>query len=265
MKDTSKIALGLHGVGIGYNGKALFAPFDLEIARGTLNVIIGANGSGKSTLLHTIAGVIPPIEGKVEILGIDSSKLSARQRSRKIGMVFTERSTAGGLTVREFVETGRYPYVGLLARMSAEDKRIVQDAMEATGIDKKADCHLAEISDGERQKSMIAAALARQTEIMLFDEPTNFLDVASRLEIMSLIKNLVKEKGITALISTHDVAAALAVADNVITILPDDKQPVSIDCMGSVNADARLNSAFARHGVKYDPQSRDFVLESVRQ
>lgn len=249
---------------IGYRGRGLFSPFSLTVPRGTMNVIVGANGTGKSTLLHTIAGLLPPVAGEIFIDGENLKQMGRRSQARTMSFVYTERNAATGLTVREVVETGRYPHTGFLGRMSAEDKVVVEAAMHDVGIEHKADAYLSDISDGERQKTMIARVLAQQTPVVLLDEPTNFLDAASRIETLGLIKRLTAEKGITALISTHDIPTALSLADNVITVLPSDAAPVEITPVGSDRAIHRLDSVFVDRGIRFDPMRRDYILNQLK-
>lgn len=237
---------------IGHGGKALLPPIDLTVPGGSLTVLVGANGAGKSTLLHTIGATLPAVSGRVLIDGEDVRAMSRKQLARKVALVYTERYTSGGLTVRELVGMGRHPYTGLFGRLSATDRAIVDEAMADTGISAKADNFVSDISDGERQKAMIARALAQQTPVILLDEPTNFLDVASRIEVMTLIKRLVTEKGLTALISTHDVSAALPLADNVLVLLPGDAEPAAVHPRDSEQTRARLERVFADRGIVFD-------------
>ena len=249
----------LNNLVIGYRGRGLFAPFSITVPSGTMNVIVGANGTGKSTLLHTVAGLLPVVAGQVVVNGKNLKQMSRRQLSQTMSFVNSERHTASGLTVREVVETGRYPFTGFLGRMSAEDRTIVNASMCDVGISHKADAYLSDISDGERQKTMIARVLAQQTPVILLDEPTNFLDAASRIETLGLIRQLTSEKGITALISTHDIPTALSLADNVITVLPDDDIPIEITPTGSEQSICRLDRIFADRRVRFDPVRSDFV------
>lgn len=262
MNITSDIhdAISLRNLAIGYRGVPLFEPVSLDIPAGTLNVIVGANGSGKSTLLHTIGGNIPPVGGSVFLNGKDAARMGRRRLARTLSLVYTERLIAGGLTVRELVDMGRNPYTGFTGRLSAEDRDIVNRAIADAGIEAKADSFLSDVSDGERQKAMIARALAQQTPVMLLDEPTNFLDAASRLELLSLIQTLVRDKGITVLLSTHDTATALPIADKVITVLPDAKPPVACTPAGSRETIARLDRVFADRGIRFDTLRGDFIL-----
>ena len=258
--NSGQAAIRLENVAIGYGGRPLFRPFSFEIEKGTFTVVIGANGSGKSTLLHTIGGTLAPVGGKVFIDGTDIRDLSGRQLARRLGLVYTERMAAGGLTVRELVEMGRHPYTGCLGRLSAKDRVQVDHAMNLTGIKEKSECFLSEISDGERQKAMVARAIDQETPIMILDEPTNFLDAASRIETLSLVRSLVRDNGMTVLLSTHDTGVALEMADNVLTVLPrDEVNPVSVDKLESEQAVRRLKTVFFDRGIVYDPERKDFV------
>ena len=259
-KNKSVSAVKAVDLAIGYNGKALFPAFSFELRPGTFNVVIGENGSGKSTLLHTIGGNLKPVAGRVEAGGVDVNRASAREIARTISLVYTDRLVSGGLTVREVVEMGRHPHTGFLGRLGAEDRVIVESAMNSVGIMHKSDSFLADVSDGERQKTMIARALAQETPVLMLDEPTNFLDAASRMEIMQLIRQLVDEKHLTAIVSTHDTATALVHADSVLTILPDDARAVSVDACGTPEAFDRLDKVFASRGIGFDVSRNDFVM-----
>lgn len=246
-------SVGLHGVTIGYRQNALFGAFDLDIAPATFNILVGANGSGKSTLLKTIGGVIPALTGSVTIAGEPVDRLSPRRLSRLVSHVRTARNdAAAALTVREIVEMGRYPYTGFTGRLGSADHSIVDDAMSAVGIAHKCACRVGDISDGEHQKALIARAIAQRTPLVMLDEPTNFLDAASRIELLTLLADLVRGTGMTVLMSTHDTAA-FAVADNIVTVNPAGSVPVSLDAVGSDAANLRLSEIFAERGITFDP------------
>ena len=257
-------AINIVNLSIGYSGKPLFRPFSLEIPQGSLTVMVGANGTGKSTLLHTLAGSLPAVSGRIFIHGEDLRALSFRRKARLISLTYTERLLSGGLTVKELVEMGRQPYTGFMGHLSQEDNDIVTDALDMVGIAHKCDSFLSDISDGERQKVMIARALAQQTPVMLFDEPTNFLDAASRLEILHLIRDLVNRNSITAVLSGHDIAPMLAIADHVVTVLPENVDNVAGIAMhpaGSIQATERLDTVFADRGIRFSPDCNDFIFK----
>ena len=219
MEPTGAI-LGVQDLSIGYpacgrKGGRLYGALSLALRPGELTCLLGPNGAGKSTLLRTLGGLQRPLGGRVTWQGRPLERYGARERSRLLGVVLTDRSQAGGLRVRELVEMGRYPYTGFFGRLDATDRRAADEAIEAVGMTAKADSYVAELSDGERQKAMIAKTLAQQCPVILLDEPTAFLDVASRIEIMELLHRLACLQRKTVLLSTHDVGQALRLSDRI--------------------------------------------------
>ena len=184
-----------------------------EAHDGMLTCLIGANGAGKSTLLRTIAGFQLPLEGTVLLGGDDVQALSPRQRAERMAVVLTDRPDVMCTTVWEMVATGRAPFTGFWGRLSGKDRNIVTRSLRLVGIEWMADRTVASLSDGERQKVMIAKALAQQTPVVLLDEPTAFLDYPSRVEVMQLLLNIAHEEHKTVLLSTHDLDLALQTAD----------------------------------------------------
>lgn len=184
-----------------------------EAHDGMLTCLIGANGAGKSTLLRTIAGFQLPLEGTVLLGGDDVRALSPRQRAERMAVVLTDRPDVMCTTVWEMVATGRAPFTGFWGRLSGKDRDIVTRSLRLVGIEWMADRTVASLSDGERQKVMIAKALAQQTPVILLDEPTAFLDYPSRVEVMQLLLNIAHEEHKTVLLSTHDLDLALHTAD----------------------------------------------------
>ena len=184
-----------------------------EARDGMLTCLIGANGAGKSTLLRTIAGFQLPLEGTVLLGGDDVRALSPRQRAERMAVVLTDRPDVMCTTVWEMVATGRAPFTGFWGRLSGKDRNIVTRSLRLVGIEWMADRTVASLSDGERQKVMIAKALAQQTPVILLDEPTAFLDYPSRVEVMQLLLNIAHEEHKTVLLSTHDLDLALHTAD----------------------------------------------------
>lgn len=186
-----------------------------EARDGMLTCLIGANGAGKSTLLRTIAGFQLPLEGTVLLGGDDVRALSPRQRAERMAVVLTDRPDVRCTTVWEMVATGRAPFTGFWGRLSGKDRNIVTRSLRLVGIEWMADRTVASLSDGERQKVMIAKALAQQTPVILLDEPTAFLDYPSRVEVMQLLLNIAHEEHKTVLLSTHDLDLALHTADRI--------------------------------------------------
>lgn len=202
-------------VGFGQKGKrtTLLKDLNLQLEQGSLVALLGRNGAGKSTLIRAITCDTAPIEGSVEINGTPASMISKHQLSRLVALVATERIMGGAFTISELVALGRQPHTGFLGRLSQHDKDVVNQCLEAVGIKHKAQQHVASLSDGERQKAMIAKALAQETPIIVLDEPTAFLDVASRIETMQLLHKLAHEQNKAVLLSSHDISQSLLLAD----------------------------------------------------
>lgn len=201
------------GYQVGKKRTEVHAGLYFQLFRGELTCLLGANGAGKSTLLRTLAAAQPSLSGGLRLLGRDLSDYSERELSRTIGVVLTDRTQAGGLTVYELVALGRQPYTGFFGWLDRKDKQLVEHALQAVEIAHKARCYMAELSDGERQKVMIAKALVQECPLILLDEPTAFLDVVSRIEIMNLLHRLAVEENRAILLSTHDIEQALVLAD----------------------------------------------------
>ena len=183
------------------------------IRSGELTCLLGENGSGKSTLLRTLSGFLPPLSGDITILGKPLKAYREKELATVIGVVLTEKSNLQNMTVEELVGMGRSPYTGFWGRLSAGDKAKVGEALSMVGIASLRDRLVQTLSDGERQKVMIAKALAQETPIIFLDEPTAFLDYPSKVEILHLLHRLSREMQKTVFLSTHDLELALQVAD----------------------------------------------------
>lgn len=218
-KKNKKKMITLKNLVVGYpdgrHTRQLNHAANEEAHDGMLTCLIGANGAGKSTLLRTIAGFQLPLEGTVLLGGDDVRALSPRQRAERMAVVLTDRPDVMCTTVWEMVATGRAPFTGFWGRLSGKDRNIVTRSLRLVGIEWMADRTVASLSDGERQKVMIAKALAQQTPIILLDEPTAFLDYPSRVEAMQLLLNIAHEEHKTVLLSTHDLDLALQTADRI--------------------------------------------------
>ncbi len=199
----------------------VLAHLDLALHAGEVVCLIGPNGSGKSTLLRTLAGMHPPLSGRVMLGGTDVHAMSARERARHLALVLSRRVEVGRLTAREVVALGRQPYTGWWGRLAARDWDIVDDALHAVGASDLAHRDVSTLSDGEWQKVMIARALAQEPQVMILDEPTAFLDVHHRAEIMALLRSLAHDRGRAVLLSTHDLDLALHTADRLWAITPE--------------------------------------------
>ncbi len=182
---------------------------------GEMVALIGRNGIGKSTLLRTIAGLQPPLGGTVNILGSDTSTYSRKHIAREVGYISTEVVRAGDMRVYDLVTLGRYPYTNWFGMIDETSRSAIDEAIARAGLNALKDRLIIELSDGERQRAIIAMALARDTTIVLMDEPTAFLDVGSRFEIMSLMHKIAVDRGKTVVFSTHDLHSAINQADKI--------------------------------------------------
>jgi iron complex transport system ATP-binding protein len=193
---------------------------EVDLNPGDFICLLGPNGSGKSTLLRTLCGLLPPLTGEVRLEGVLMSCLSPRETAKRLSMVFTQRPAVGMMSVADLVAMGRYPYTDWTGRLGLDDKKAVARAMADVGVASLARRPMRELSDGERQKVMIARALAQEPRIMLLDEPTAFLDLPRRVELMSLLRDLAHESGRAVLLSTHDLDLALRCADRLWLLAP---------------------------------------------
>lgn len=204
---------------IGYNKNGgtrtnyIHKDLNFELYEGELVCLLGANGVGKSTLLRTISGFQQSLSGTVYLYDKKIELYKEKELSKIIGLVLTDKTSAGGLTVRELVEMGRYPYTGFFGQLDENDKLIIDKSIASVGISHKANSYVAELSDGERQKAMIAKTLAQECPIIILDEPTAFLDIKSSIELISLLHNLAMTENKTILLTTHNMDLALRLSD----------------------------------------------------
>ena len=207
---------------IGYRHHKVAKDLSARLESGYLTCLIGCNGLGKSTLLRTIAGFQPALEGEVNI-GVDDrsycvDNLSRAHLSHLVSVVLTEKMDVSHVTAAEMVGMGRMPYTGFWGLQSEADRLVVSEALRAVGISSLAQRDVSTLSDGERQKVMIAKAQAQQTPVVLLDEPTAFLDYPSKVNMMKLLAEMAHEQGKIVLLSTHDLDIALRHADQLLTM-----------------------------------------------
>lgn len=203
---------------VGYRGHRVVEDISLSLPCGRLVCLLGPNGAGKSTLLRTLCGFQPPIAGTVTISGSDITTMSAAEVARLVSVVLTDRPLTPSLTAAEMVGMGRAPYTGFWGRLSDDDHRLVSEAMQTVGIAPLATRRMGRLSDGERQKVMIAKALAQHTPVIVLDEPTAFLDYPSKVAVMKTLARLAHDEGKTILMSTHDLELAAQLGDELMEI-----------------------------------------------
>ena len=258
---------------IGYaqknNTKIVASGINATLHSGRLTCLIGANGIGKSTLLRTLSAFQPPLSGEIFIDSespIPLSTLTDKQLSRLIGVVLTEKPDVQNMTVFELVGLGRSPYTGFWGRLNEEDKEVVKESLRLVGIEPLQDRLIQTLSDGERQKTMIAKALAQQTPVIYLDEPTAFLDYPSKVEMLTLLRHLARETGKTIFLSTHDMELALQIADELWLMTAESpsnnglcqnpkETTLIIGTPRELAANGSLSHFIDRPGLHFDPQT----------
>ena len=203
---------------VGYNGKSLIHDINFEIRRGEIVTLIGPNGSGKSTILKSITRQLKLIGGKVWVRDEELEKLDYKTLATRMAVVLTERMKPELMTCRDVVSTGRYPYTGRLGLLTAEDEDKVTAAMERVHALELADRDFDAISDGQRQRVLLARAICQEPEIIVLDEPTSYLDIRHKLELLSILRSMTKEKGITVIMSLHEIDLAQKISDKIVCV-----------------------------------------------
>lgn len=256
MKTTGE-TIELRNLSIGYQTKhgikTVAKGIDGTIKSGELTCLLGANGVGKSTLLKTLSSFQPKTGGEILLEGRELSEYSDKQLSRLIGVVLTEKPDVRNMTVRELVSLGRSPYTGFWGTYSKDDLQVVDEAIAMVGIEplKKRMVHT--LSDGERQKVMIAKALAQQTPVIYLDEPTAFLDYPSKVEVLQLLCRISREADKVIFLSTHDVELALQMADTI--WLMTQGEAVAIGSPKALAEQGALGRFIEREGIVFDPKT----------
>ena len=203
---------------LGYDGAAIIRNLNLTIPAGKTTVLVGANGCGKSTLLRGLAKLLKPKSGQVYLDGKDISKLKAKSVAKKLGMLPQSPTAPEGLTVKDLVAMGRYPYQSWMQQWSTEDEEKVAEALSITTMTELADRALDSLSGGQRQRAWIAMVLAQDTDILLLDEPTTFLDLSNQVELLDLLDELQQMKGKTIVMILHDLNLSCRYADYLVAI-----------------------------------------------
>lgn len=232
-----------------------------SLPAGTLACLVGANGVGKSTLMRTLSGFQPALCGEVRIDGLPLERYTPRELSEKVGVVLTERESAPDLTVEEVVAIGRMPYTNFWGTLTDMDRQAVDEAIALVGIEALRHKKIGRLSDGERQKTMIAKALAQQTGIILLDEPTAFLDYGSKVSMMKLLRRLAHEQGKAILLSTHDLEIAFQTTDEVWVLQHDGLQTGTLDALEQRGV---VSSFLATNGLRYDKDHKRIVVDAEK-
>lgn len=255
----------LKNLSIGYitknNRRIVASDINADIFCGELTCLLGSNGIGKSTLLRTLSAFQPKLKGDININGKEIETYTEKQLATLIGVVLTEKCDIKNMSARELIGLGRSPYTGFWGTLNNEDKAIVDNAISMVKIEDLASRMIHTLSDGERQKVMIAKALAQETPIIFLDEPTAFLDFPSKVEIMQLLHRLSRQTNKTIFLSTHDLELALQIADKIWLI--DRQSDIRIGTPEDLSLSGHLTSFFARKGIIFDEESGLFRIENT--
>lgn len=258
-------AIKVRGLVTGYRNRkdvaVVTSGFDATLHSGELTCLLGPNGAGKSTLLRTLSGFQPPVSGEIVISGKRLEDYSGIELSKVIGVVLTERVNVSNMSVVELVGLGRSPYTGFFGSLGRDDEEIVDRSLRMVGIDGLRNRSVHTLSDGERQKAMIAKALAQETPVIFLDEPTAFLDYPSKVEIMQLLRSLSCEDGKTVFMSTHDLELALQIADKL--WLLEKSLGVSIGTPEDLSLNGDIGRYFEKEGVEFDSEIGLFMIKHI--
>jgi iron complex transport system ATP-binding protein len=242
---------------IGWPGREpLSSGIGVELEAGGFAALIGPNGSGKSTLLRTLAGFQAPLRGEVELCGADVRQLSSEERSRRAACVFTDRYDSGYFSVFDIVAFGRYPYTDARNRLGERDLAAVESAIASVGLARLAARRFSELSDGERQKALVARAIAQDCPLLVLDEPTAFLDAPARVEVFHIARDLARSAGKAVVLSTHDVDHALRYADRLWVM--DAGHRFASGAPEDLVASGAIGRAFDVDGFRFDELSGAF-------
>ena len=222
MQESSRpIYLETKDLVVGYDGVPLINDVNIQLHAGQILTLIGPNGAGKSTILKSIVGYLDSLGGAVYIAGKPVGELTAHELSLELSVMLTERMRTELLTCADIVETGRYPYTGRLGILSDEDRAKVREAMDMVHVWDLRDRDFMQISDGQRQRIMLARAIAQEPHVIMLDEPTNYLDIHYEIELLNVLRRLVRTRDVAVIMSLHELPLARKVSDYVMCVKGD--------------------------------------------
>lgn len=238
----------------------LHKDIQMTLSRGEVNCLLGPNGSGKSTLIRTLCGLQKPLDGHVLIENERVAQIPASVLAQRVSVVLTEQFESTNMTVFAMVAYGRSPYTGFFGALSAYDQQIVLQALKDVGIVNMSDRKFDTLSDGERQKVMIAKSLAQQTPLIVLDEPTAFLDFPGKVEIMQLLRKAAWQHNKAVLLSTHDINLAIQFADRM--WLMGKNRPIESGAPEDLALNGNIAAFFNKDNIRFEIASGNFIFET---
>ena len=238
------------GLDVGYGDTVVVESVDIEGLRGQIICLMGPNGAGKSTILRTLSGLLAPVSGTVYIGKDDIRKMDRPTRAKELAVVLTERLSPGLTTVYEIVSMGRYPYTNFWGKLSPQDHAIIRESLKNVGAESLADRNYDSLSDGEKQKVMIARALAQQPQLIILDEPTSHLDIKHKIEVISILNSLCRSRQITVILALHDIDLAIKSCQTV--ILVKDGRILASGRPEAVVGEDTIQTLYEIQGAVYD-------------
>ncbi|MBR1407524.1 MAG: ABC transporter ATP-binding protein [Clostridia bacterium] len=216
MEKTARLALV--DLSVGYGGRAVVQGINVSAEAGEIVTLIGPNGAGKSTVLKTVCRRLRPLSGRVELSGEDAHAMTARQAAARMAVLLTRQPAPDLITCFEVAALGRYPHTGRLGRLTQEDRDIVEESLRQAGAWEIRQSDFSRISDGQRQRVLLARALCQQPEVLLLDEPTTFLDLGGKIALMEVLHALAKERGVSIVLTLHETELAREISDKVLCL-----------------------------------------------
>lgn len=246
---------------VGYHGVPLIKNIEIQVKRGEILTLIGPNGAGKTTILKSIIRQLEPVAGVIFLDGKNISGISGKDLSEKISVVLTDRVHPEMMSCGDVVATGRYPYTGKFGVLGEKDHEIVRKAMEMVNISELADRDFGEISDGQKQRIMLARALCQEPDLIVLDEPTSFLDIKYKLEFLSIIQKMARERNLSVIMSLHELDLAGRISDKIACIKGD-----KVDRFGTpeeIFTDGYIPRLYQMTAGSYEERTGNLELEAV--
>lgn len=245
-----KKILEVKSLNVGYDKRVVVEHVEFEGAKGQMVCLLGPNGAGKSTILRTLSGLLDPVSGTVKVDGKDICRMKKDELARKMAVVLTEQASPLMTTAFEIAAMGRYPHTNFLGKLKPEDKEIVKEALETVGARHLAQRYYSELSDGEKQKVMIARALVQQPEVIILDEPTSHLDIKHKVEIIHILNRLCRTMNLTVVLALHDIDLAIKGCQTL--LLVKDGKVISQGAPEDVIKNRTIQELYEIKGARYN-------------